>query len=818
VHPSSPPGQISPTRCELLARLEEVRKYLKWSFVTLTERTSCGSKTSWHRWFRGKEEISEYLVQRAVNAMMTELDSIAKTPINDNYSLQGVAKMQESLQLVLKLWKSVQTEKDATSKSGDKSSRARPLLSDETLADAAERLAEEVEKQWIREADERRLRLPGPIPVQWCWAHGVTSKMTVVANDPPRRSPVFSTLPGVATATPESLQAGGLRELFDVYGGVDSGRVVILGDSGTGKSASAILTLLEALKHRGALDQTQRTAVPVPVLLTTHGWDPRTHRLGQWLAARLAKDYPFLQSRRYGRDAVTRLVEAGAVTLFLDGLDEMDSDLYRDALADISKHTTLRLVVLTRSKEFATAVSTSRQPVHAAAALELLPVSADEAATYLENYQLETDSTPWERLGTHLREQPGSVLSCALGSPLNLTLLRDLDQPAVIDELLSSDRFHSPEEIENELLDRFISSDEDRLALGYIATRMNEQESPRDLAWWQISRWASRKSRITRISVTVLLGILTGALVGAVTFGPLGQYTVRGTTGALFGAVYLSGIGFGFGLVTGLISEFRQPRSPRQVIPRYLRSESFSPFVGLLVGFATGLAVGNQSHWAFGFLAGLLATGVAGLATAGVKPGPRETRQTWWTTAWSRVHLPSGVVTGLPIGLAYGLTTGPAHGLIAGIVGAVAFGLIVGFSQPSADVAADPYTSWRHDCKRGILFGLTTGLAIGLPLGIKNGTAHGPLAGLVAGIGFTIIIALGCTIGASHAWRATLLFLQLRRHGIPMRGMKFLEAARKRGVLRTVGPLYQFKHPNLQDRLATMYQRSFPADPGRRPS
>jgi len=33
--------------------------------------------------------------------------------------------------------------------------------------------------------------------------------------------------------------------------------------------------------------------------------------------------------------------------------------------------------------------------------------------------------------------------------------------------------------------------------------------------------------------------------------------------------------------------------------------------------------------------------------------------------------------------------------------------------------------------------------------------------------------------------------------------MEFLEDARKRGVLRTIGPIYQFRHARLQDRLAS---------------
>jgi hypothetical protein len=37
--------------------------------------------------------------------------------------------------------------------------------------------------------------------------------------------------------------------------------------------------------------------------------------------------------------------------------------------------------------------------------------------------------------------------------------------------------------------------------------------------------------------------------------------------------------------------------------------------------------------------------------------------------------------------------------------------------------------------------------------------------------------------------------------------MRFLENARERNVLRTVGPVYQFRHARLQDRLA---EQQFP--------
>jgi len=48
---------------------------------------------------------------------------------------------------------------------------------------------------------------------------------------------------------------------------------------------------------------------------------------------------------------------------------------------------------------------------------------------------------------------------------------------------------------------------------------------------------------------------------------------------------------------------------------------------------------------------------------------------------------------------------------------------------------------------------------------------------------------------------AALVHLAIR-HKIPLRLIAFLEDARSRHLLRTVGPVYQFRHAKLQDRLA----------------
>jgi hypothetical protein len=56
---------------------------------------------------------------------------------------------------------------------------------------------------------------------------------------------------------------------------------------------------------------------------------------------------------------------------------------------------------------------------------------------------------------------------------------------------------------------------------------------------------------------------------------------------------------------------------------------------------------------------------------------------------------------------------------------------------------------------------------------------------------------------SSATWTAALASAQLWRRGeTPARLLRFLDDARRRQILRIVGPVYQFRDARLQDRLA----------------
>lgn len=133
--------------------------------------------------------------------------------------------------------------------------RRRPVqISRLQLERAADALAEQVYRQWIRAASERRLVYPAPMCLRWRWSsRQVTGPVTEAVGGAggTRLSPVL----GMAAITEEQLRSGTLRDLFDVYGGLDSGRLIIVGGPGAGKTSAAIRLLFDALRHRATLGQ-----------------------------------------------------------------------------------------------------------------------------------------------------------------------------------------------------------------------------------------------------------------------------------------------------------------------------------------------------------------------------------------------------------------------------------------------------------------------------------------------------------------------------------------------------------------------------------
>ena len=615
----------------------------------------------------------------------------------------------------------------------------------------ADLLGGAVKDQWTRAALDRRLQ-PEPIPVRWARpSQPLTGPVSAAAG-----SRQFPPLPGLHAARQRELQKGQLWDLHAVYGGLGSGRMMIVGTPGSGKSGAAVLLVLAALKHRAQVPEKDRPLVPVPVMFTLHGWDPNTQRVEDWLASRLQQTYPLFAGKG-GAEYGAQLIRAGRIAAILDGLDEIADELQPVALRALSQQAVFRVVVLARSTEIAAAAKQGF--LDGAVALELQDIDPSAAADYLAHVQLDPAPHGWRELTRRLRQAPDSPIAKALSSPLALTLVRDTYRSGDdVRELLNfcDAALHGVprEDIEDHLLDRVLPAaytprpgeappryelQAAQHAMRYIAARMN-QDGTRDLAWWRIPLWASAAPRV----------IATGLVVGL----------VAGLAGVSGGE-----------LAVGL---------------------------GIERGALLGVAL------AFALLVGLIAGRVG-------EP-PQRIGHLQWRQLLTRSSLVIGLVVGLGIGLVAGLVVGVVAGVVAGIMGGVGgglvTGLVAGLSQPGAGNASplSPRASWRRDqvlgLVAGLVGGLVAGLGAGLVAGLGAGLGAGLEGGLVAGLLAALVVGLVGGLAYPETWAASLAFAQLaRRWHTPLRLMRFLEDARERDVLRTVGPVYQFRHARLQDRL-----------------
>ncbi|MGH3821228.1 MAG: hypothetical protein ACRDRA_00040 [Pseudonocardiaceae bacterium] len=592
-----------------------------------------------------------------------------------------------------------------------------------SLERAADQLAEQLRWDWDQVAAGRQLIEPEPIAVRWRWSrHGVTGPITEALDGR------FTPLPGMAAVTVEDLQLGAVKDLLRVYGGLGSGRLIVLGEPSAGKSSAGILLLRDALDRRARMTVEDRTLVrvPVPVLVTPRGWDPNTESFAEWLAARLARDYALLRAPEYGPDAVMRLIRGGYLAVILDGFDEIPEALRPVALQALDQQATFRLLVLTRTEELLTVVR-GGQLLRGAAALELLPIEPTQAENYLARSQTDPLPHPWQRLIAHLREHPDDVLAQALNTPLMLTLVRDTcGTEEAVDELLEDSRFATREAVENHLLDRVLTAayarnsggsvpytvDQARQWLGQLARRMKEEET-RDLRWWRIPGWVPAWPRaFVTVAVMSAVACLSVFGVSMVTLGkPLGYAFMFGP-----GLLLLSPPGEG---------------SPQQRDrQRWSRSEIVTILLlGLGVGFGLGLARGLPLESGPGLLFGLVTSFVVGLGFVLGGGPPQQLGGLRWSRTDTRTNLRTGVmvglVSGLVSGLGYGLLEGfltePRNGLRHGLV----YGFIVGIGYMLVIVVGGrPSRQWsqlrwgRIDIPTVLLIALVIAIVTGPPCGI----------------------------------------------------------------------------------------------------
>ncbi|MFI7414581.1 helix-turn-helix domain-containing protein [Streptomyces sp. NPDC049627] len=675
--------------------------------------------------------------------------------------------------------------------------------SPDPLTDAAEQLAKAVAARWQREEEQRQIQDPYPLPVRWRLAD--EELIDHWANI--RRLP-----PG---ATNDPLDLGGrLEHIAKLYRDIPSGRLVVLGRSGSGKT---ILTLRFVLDHL----RTRAPEEPVPVIFSIGAWNPTTLTLRDWLTEQLMRDHPGTAARSPGRASLAAaLVDSGRVLPVLDGFDEIADGLRRPALEALNA-TTLPLLLTSRPGEYAAAVDET-DVLTAAAAVEVTDLTLDDLAAYLPRTTRKPNPAnpaegAWDPVLRTLRQlllqqqsasdRPAPPLATVLTTPLMVSLARTIysDTPDHTPaDLLDSERFGTPEQLEDHLLDNFLPTvyrhrprngphdcdpDRARRWLGHFAHHLSRQKTP-DLAWWRLGNGLRRS---TRTLVTALVtGLAIGLVDGAVSAAFNGRLTGAVVDGTLVGLL----AGVMFGLVHWLTYTAKgkhvMPSAVRLQIRGRPRATVWTAGPRLVIGTLGGAMFG----FAYGFFVGLV-------------------KSYAWTDTPTMLHI------GLVDGLVYGLVFGAGTGLTFCLLGILETPL-------DLESAVSPRTLLNTNrttvTTQLLVWAPTFGAVVGFGSGAVVELLDGPLGPLTwpseAGVLMGVISGLGGALGYALTLTAWGQWLVLTRIWLPLTGrlpwavVTFLEDAYQRGVLRQAGAVYQFRHARLQHHLAERHRRSGAAGHG----
>lgn len=670
--------------------------------------------------------------------------------------------------------------------------RAGNLGPRDEIASAIERLALRTTAITRDMAAQRGLlEVEDRLPVRWRHSRSrVAADLSAVFRSEAR----FPPLPGLDPLRRDQIAAGGDRaSLLRLYGTLPSGRILLVGPPGSGKSSAAILLMLDALAHRGMHRETvdAQPIVPIPVFYTLHGWNPEpgtstTQSAVEFIARRLSEDHPGILTSKLA----TRLLQAGHISVILDGLDEIPDPLRPYAISALSE-VPFRMVLMGRRDE--TIAASVMGPLRGGVALELTPLHVDDAIAYIARHLPSPAPADWSDVVNRLRYSPDSPIASAFVGPLLLSLARHAytGMRGASGSVMDLDELASVEAIENHLLDRtietayaprFNSNGGSRYTVGqateiltYIASNLRSR-GIRDFAWWDIPAWegvhvsgpalAPNNPRQQfremlrggiRIACYVPL-VLVAYCVIFLIFGESWRTSLI-TVGILAGSIVVTGIISGLVLVVSEL--FNRPwrledsfghTGPGDIWRRERRQA----------------AVGSLQRGAAG--------GFIGLAAGALFTGPAED---------PTLRLTYGLLYGVMLALAVALSSrlkGVLSIRVSGVfltvtvvVGVCLFAIgssVVLFAGLSVVIEQTPVSPWVWI---SALVSLTFGWLV-------SGLATGPAAPHVA----------------LDAVSRKLSKTRMAPHPL----MAFLVDAHDQGLLRSVGPLYQFRHATLQDRLA----------------
>jgi WD40 repeat protein len=675
----------------------------------------------------------------------------------------------------------------------DAASRARSS----SLAQLADDLAGQVQAQWLTAESAHALRQSGILPISWSAATGMPDEKGRIHVDKGRLKGDFE---------------DAAAKLARTYAAIPDGRLLILGEPGSGKTVLAILLTLGILDQRSSGD-------PVPVLLPLSSWDPSEEALDDWMLARIADS-------NYGgrRDVPGKLLAADRILPVLDGLDEIAESARRIAVSGINRaRSSRRSVVLTcRQSEFLDVVDGGGPVLREAALVQISPLAPNDVIAYLSPETADL-AAAWQPVFTEIKDTSAGPLASAFRSPLMVSVARAAYEDGNADprELLNFDGRH---DLENHLLDRLVdaayrsvdtpphgrsrrsSIDRRQRWLTYLASHLNKHQE-REFAWWL---FASKVVSSGAAVPAALVAWLVNAALAFVAYSRIGSPKIDASDVPIY--TLATGTILAFITISTLSSEGRPPGRlsfnvkgcGNRVRTAFLDGVSSFLTVAMVLAAAYPVFVlATTGGWSFEDVEAYCVAVVV-LLGAGTTVGLGNAVHSWLTTprddarqadpvALVRDDRRSTAVACTVSAVLFALLLMPA---LTGSVrlGRALGGMITGWPGQSGHRGVrEAVFSREYDTVADTTPDDVPFLALQVPFG------QPALTSLFTGLLFFTVVF------TSRAWPRFVIargVLKLWRK-LPLRLMTFLEDAHRRQLLRRAGGVYEFRHVRLQERLVT---------------
>ncbi len=557
---------------------------------------------------------------------------------------------------------------------------------------------------------------------------------------------------------------GDLKSVEDFYTNSASGRMVVLGEPGAGKTVLALTLICRLLEHRQTLDDQTRSKTPVPVRFDLTGWDT-ARGLEDWLTEALLDRFGGLT-----RDSARGLVDANLVLPVLDGLDEMDLSSRqptrsRAAIRQLNKYLAggrlLPVVVTCRRQEYA---QIGEELVDAVEVV-INPLSPDQIRTDMAHELAPKSDQEARAAWKHLNKRD-EVLGL-LKTPWSLTLLavylRDGGPSSVLmrQPAEQSDAFNV--RVWQALLDKYIPA----------RTRSSDD------TWYspeQVRRWCTGLAANLDTDVDILLTDIWR--VGGA--GRVRTLQAVLSVALLIALTAISVLSLPDGNYQDMIDEVLYSVGHPSAIPavRWIGAGGFVVMIVFAIRRIVTLARSDT-----------IAHAIRPIALGQIRT--QQGRRQFVRSLVPRLvfGIVVGIVFGIVFGLLDGLLDGLVFGLVVGLLAATAFGVLDGLGARDPSLTS-PVSAVYSD------------LAIWLAVGLTAILLFGPGFGLGVGLGFGLVLGLGAV------WIRYMCGLSVAavQRSLPLRLARFLGWAERAGILRRSGPAYQFRHLTLRDHLQVQGQ------------